>query len=91
VALNVITLGLSPTRKVFVRVVASALLLDTRTGFVYAAFDANERRDVRSNAWESRETADRARRDAEQAAFKRLVDEFEKSWARVVEQAKQGV
>jgi hypothetical protein len=90
VALNVITLGLSPTRKVFVRVSASALLMDTRTGFIYAALEANEKREVRTNAWESGETADRARRDAERAAFKKLVAEFEKSWPRVVERAKQG-
>lgn len=91
VALNVVTLGLSPTRKVFVRVAASALIIDTRTGFIYAALEANEKRAVRTNAWESRETADRARRDAEQAAFKALVSELEKSWPRVVERARKGV
>lgn len=90
VALNVITLGLSPTRRVFVRVAASALLIDTRTGFIYAALEANEKRNVTTNAWESRETADRARRDAEKAAFKALVSEFEKNWPQIVERAKKG-
>jgi hypothetical protein len=90
VALNVVTLGLSPTRQVFVHVAASALLIDTRTGFIYAALDANEKRKVLSNAWESRQTADRARRDAEKAAFKGLVGEFEKSWPQIVERAKKG-
>ena len=85
------TLGpFSPTRQVFVHVAASALLMDTRTGFIYAALEANENRKVLSNAWESKETADRARRDAEKAAFKGLVGEFEKSWPQVVERAKQG-
>lgn len=90
VALNVVTLGLSPTRQVFVRVAASALLIDTRTGFIYAALEANEKRQGISNAWESRKTADRARRDAEKAAFKALVGEFEKNWPRIIERAKQG-
>jgi hypothetical protein len=90
VALNVVTLGLTPTRKVFVRVAASALVIDTRTGFIYAALEANEKREVRSNAWESLQTADRARRDAEQVAFKALIGEFEKTWPRVVERAKKG-
>lgn len=90
VALNVVTLGLSPTRKVFVRVAASALLIDTRTGFIYAALEANEKRQVISNAWESRESADRARRDAEKTAFKALVTEFEKNWPQIIERAKQG-
>jgi len=88
--LNVITLGISPTRRVNVHVTASALLMDTRTGFIYAAFESNEQRDVRTNVWESRETADRARQDAEKAAFKKLVAEFEKNWPRVIDRAKQG-
>jgi hypothetical protein len=90
IALSVVTLGLSPTRKVFVHVAASALLIDTRTGFIYAALEANEKREVRTNAWESRQTADRARQDAERAAFKGLVGEFEKNWPRIVERAKKG-
>lgn len=88
--LNVITLGISPTRRVNVHVTASALLMDTRTGFIYAAFESNEKRDVRTNVWESRETADRARQDAEKAAFKKLVAEFEQNWPRVIERAKKG-
>ena len=90
VTLNVVTLGLSPTRKVFVRVAASALVIDTRTGFIYAALEANEKREVRSNAWESNETADRVRQDAEKAAFKELIGEFEKNWPQIVERAKKG-
>lgn len=88
--LTVVTLGLSPTRRVFVRVTASALVIDTRTGFIYAAMEANEKRQMTTNAWESRETADRARRDAEKAAFKSLVRDFETNWPRIVERAKQG-
>ena len=90
VALKTITLGLSPTRRVTVRVGASALLIDTRTGFIYAALEASENRKLVSNAWESEESADRARRDAEKAAFKALVAEFEKAWPGIRERAKQG-
>jgi hypothetical protein len=88
--LSVITLGLSPTHQVAVHVTASALLLDTRTGFIYATLEANEQRKVTTSAWLSEESADRARLDAEQTAFKALVEEFKKSWPRVVERAKQG-
>ncbi|HEX4645798.1 MAG TPA: hypothetical protein VH598_09335, partial [Verrucomicrobiae bacterium] len=88
--LTVVTLGISPTRHVFVRVAASALVIDTRTGFIYGALEANEKREVRTNAWESRETADRARQDAEKTAFKGLVGEFEKNWPAMVERAKKG-
>lgn len=90
VALSVVTLGLSPTRRVHVRVAASALLMDTRTGFIYAALESNEKRQPVTNAWESRETADRARRDAEKTAFKALVGELEKNWPQIVERAGKG-
>ncbi len=90
VALSVVTLGLSPTRKLYVNVAASAILVDTRTGFIYAAFEANERRQPLTNAWESGETADRARRSAEKAAFKKLVGEFVKNWPQIVERARKG-
>jgi len=90
VALTVVTLGLSPTRKVFVHVNASAILIDTRTGFIYATFEAAEKRQVLSNAWESGESADRARRDAEKTAFQALVDQIETNWPKVIERAHQG-
>jgi hypothetical protein len=90
VTLKVVSLGLSPTRKLFVHVTASALLIDTRTGFIYGAFEANERRNLTTNAWESQESADRARQDAERAAFKGLAREFERNWPAVVERARQG-
>jgi hypothetical protein len=89
-ALSLVTLGLSPTRHISVHVTASALVLDTRTGFVYAAFEASEKRTPYSTSWGSRETADRARRDAEKSAFKALVGEFEKNWPAIVERAKKG-
>jgi len=89
-ALNTVTLGLSPTRTVHVRVNASALLVDTRTGFIYTALEAHEQRSLLSNVWESKQTADRGRRDAESAAFQSLIAEFEKQWPRVVERAKEG-
>jgi len=89
-ALSVVTLGISPTRRVKVRVAASALLLDTRTGFIYAALEASEKRQPLTNVWYSGDTADRARRDAEKAAFKSLVSELEKAWPKILERAKQG-
>jgi hypothetical protein len=83
--LTVITLGLSPTRKIRVTTTASALLLDTRTGYVYSAYETTEKRDVHSTSWGSRDTADEARKDAERTAFKKLVDEFVTSWSDLIE------
>ncbi len=83
-ALTTISLGLSPTRRITAYVTASALLLDTRTGYIYAAFEATEKRELASNVWESRKNADTARREAEKAAFKKLVGEFENTWPQVI-------
>jgi len=64
--------------------------MDTRTGFIYAALESNQKRELTTNVWESRQSADRARRDAEKTAFKSLVAELEKSWPKIVERAKAG-
>jgi hypothetical protein len=88
--LSIVTLGLSPTRHISVHVTASALALDTRTGFVYAAFEASEKRASYNTSWGSSESADRARLDAERTAFKSLVEEFEKNWPGIVDRAKKG-
>jgi hypothetical protein len=88
--LSVVTLGLSPTRRITVHVTASALVVDTRTGFVYAAFEASEKRSPYSTSWGSRESADNARKEAERAAFKGLAGEFEKNWPRIMERAGKG-
>jgi hypothetical protein len=89
--LTVISLGLSPTRKIRVTTTASALLLDTRTGFIYSAYETTERRDVRATSWGSRDSADEARRDAERTAFAKLVDELVGSWPGLLERyAKKG-
>lgn len=90
VPLAVISLGLSPTHQVSVRVTASALLMDTRTGFIYAALESNEKRQLTTSAWQSSSSADRARQMAEEAAFKALMAEFKKSWPQIVLRAKQG-
>ena len=78
--LTVITLGLSPTRKIRATTTASALLIDTRTGFIYSAYEATEAGDVRSTSWGSRDSADQVRKDTEKAAFAKLADQLVKSW-----------
>ena len=83
--LSVITLGLSPTRKISAVTTCSALLMDTRTGYIYSAYEVTERTETFSTSWGSRDTADEARRNNERDAFKKLIDEFATTWARVLE------
>jgi hypothetical protein len=82
--LTVITLGLSPTRRISAATTASALLIDTRTGYVYSAYEATERAQTLSTSWGSGDSADEARRQTEQGAFARLIDEFVATWPKVL-------
>jgi len=83
--LSVITLGLSPTRKISAVTTCSALLIDTRTGYIYSAYEVTERAETFSTSWGSRDSADEARRGNEQRAFKKLIDEFATTWPKVLE------
>lgn len=83
--LSVITLGLSPTRKISAVTTCSALLMDTRTGYIYSAYEVTERVETFSTSWGSRDTADEARRNNEREAFKKLIDEFAASWPELLE------
>ena len=84
--LTVITLGLSPTRKIAVTTTVSALLLDTRTGFIYSTYEATHKADTHSTSWGSGDAADEMRRDNERQSFKQLLDEVEKTWPKLVGQ-----
>lgn len=82
--LTVVTLGLSPTRKIRATTTASALLMDTRTGFIYAVYEVTEQKSTLATSWGKADTADEARRDTERAAFKKLVAEFVEKWPQVL-------
>jgi hypothetical protein len=84
--LTLITLGASPNRHISVVTTASAVLMDTRNGYVYGTAAATERHNELANAWGSEAAVDRSRRDTESAAFEKLVGEFEKTWRNVVKQ-----
>jgi len=83
--LTVITLGLSPTRKVYVTTTVSALLIDTRTGYVYSTYETTKKAETLSTSWGSSEAADEARLQSERQAFEQLVGEFEKTWPKLLE------
>ena len=84
--LTVITLGLSPTRKLGVSTTASALLIDTRTGYIYGTYEATKKADTMASSWNTSDSADRVRRDNEHEALGLLVGQVEKTWPKMVEQ-----
>ncbi len=83
--LSVISLGLSPTRKITASTTASALLMDTRTGYIHSAYETTTRKEMRATSWGSRDTANEGRRDTEREAFGKLVDDMVASWPRLLE------
>ena len=83
--LTVITMGLSPTRKIAAVTTVSALLMDTRTGYIYSAYETTEREATVSTSWGSRATADEARRKTERRAFGKLIDELVASWPKLLQ------
>jgi len=83
--LTVVTLGLSPNQQAKVVCTASALLMDTRNGYLYGVAEATDRQDQLASAWTSGAAVDQARRRTEGKAFAKLVGELEKTWAGVVQ------
>ena len=82
--LSAVTLGFSPTRKITATTTVSALLLDTRTGYVYSAYEATQKETLTANSWGSRDAADEARLETEKRAFGKLVHEFVTTWPQVL-------
>lgn len=83
--LTVITLGLSPTREITAVTTVSALLMDTRTGYIYSAYEVTEREATHSTSWGSGGTADKTRRTTEKRAFGKLVDDLVASWPKLLQ------
>lgn len=83
--LTVVTLGLSPTRKVQVATTVSGLLIDTRTGYVYATYETTQKAQTLSTSWGSRDAADEARLQNERQAFEQMVGEFVGAWPKLLE------
>ena len=82
--LSVITLGLSPNQQVRVTSTASAVLMDTRNGYIYGLAEATDQQNQMSNAWQNQVAIDETRRATETAAFGKLVGELEKTWQGVL-------
>jgi len=88
--LSVITLGLSPNEKARVRSTASAVLMDTRNGYIYGVMESSAHGDQLANSWTSEAAVDQVRRRVETEAFDDLVGELERLWPQIVQQYAAG-
>ena len=82
--LDVVTLGFLPHHRVRVHSTVSAVLLDTRSGYLYAAAEADDSVSRLANSWTRGLAADGARRKAEARAFDELVDGIVGGWPELV-------
>ena len=82
--LSVVTLGLSPNQQARVTTTASAVLMDTRNGYIYGLAEASDSYNRLASAWTNEDAVDAARIKTESAAFGKLIVELEKTWKGVV-------
>ncbi|CAN5286362.1 hypothetical protein BH23VER1_BH23VER1_30490 [soil metagenome] len=81
--LTTLTLGLAPNKRYKINSSASAILMDTKTGYIYGALEEGESRAGLTMAWGSRSAIDASRKKAERAAFDKLLASFPPFWARI--------
>jgi len=81
--LTTISLGFSPNKKITATTTASALLIDTRTGYIYSAYESTAQIEESTSLWGSREDVDKARLSTEREAFSNLVKKFVASWGSI--------
>ena len=83
--LSLISLGFAPNNSIKMTSTVSAVLMDTRNGYIYGVAEATEKSDGLSNSWDSERAVDRVRRGTEADAFAKLVTELETMWAGVLQ------
>ena len=84
--LSIVTLGLSPTQATNVVTTASAMLMDTRNGYIYGVAEASAKKDGLATAWNTGSAIDASRRQTETQAFGKLVGDIETMWKGVVQE-----
>jgi hypothetical protein len=82
--LTVITLGLSPNQVAHVSCTASAVLMDTRNGYVYGVAEETEQQNQLASSWTSDAAVDQTRKRVEAKAFDKLVTSLEATWREIV-------
>ena len=81
---SIVTLGLSPNQQARVTTTASAVLMDTRNGYIYGLAESSDSYNRLASAWTNGDAIDAARIKTETAAFGKLCDALEKTWGQVV-------
>ena len=83
--LSVVTLGLFPSQATTVCTTASAVLMDTRNGYIYGVCESTAQKSGIASAWTSESAIDGDRKRTGTEAFQKLVGEIETMWTGVVQ------
>lgn len=83
--LDVITFGLSGFRNITVTSTATAILVGTHNGYIYATAEVAKDKRYKDNAWRNAKQIEAVQEELEQQAFDGLVDGFIASWPEVVQ------
>lgn len=81
--LTVVSLGLSPTQSYRVTSSAAAVLIDTRTGYIYGAIEEQFADSGIATGWGKSQAMDKTRLDTERIALDKMLESFEGLWKRV--------
>ena len=82
--LPLLTLGLFPDERMTCVATSSAVLLDTRNGYIYGLAEATARNSKLTGFWGNRNAMDDARKRTEAESFEKLVGSIEKMWEGVI-------
>ncbi|HZL38307.1 MAG TPA: hypothetical protein VFC78_23540 [Tepidisphaeraceae bacterium] len=88
--LTVLTLGLSPNQTAQVVSTASAVLLDTRNGYLYGFSEATDKGFQITSAWTTASAIEDARKRTESRAFEKLVKGVGATWGDVIKRFASG-
>ena len=81
--LDVVTVGILDNFNVEVYTTASAVFLDTRTGYVYGVSEGSSKKRTILNNWSNDEVVDAVRREVEAKAFDELVKSVVLNWTTI--------
>lgn len=81
---SVLTLGLLPDAEALVSTTGSAVLLDTRTGFVYGLLEAGHEEEVEGTIWGIDVKAEEASNRVEEETMHHMVAKFESLWSQIL-------
>jgi hypothetical protein len=86
--LSAISLGIGPTLKLRVISTVSAILMDTRTGYIYGTIEETAREETNTSYLSTKNECDKIRLKTERKAFEQFLAEFETLWPGIVKEYK---